>query len=137
MRVRKFCAKSGQTYHDAIERFVGDPLRARAASDNTTGRIPASRVQMDRLSPLGSRYAASLSNNLGRSWPPVEGLAGEPSPIGPRSRLESRLGRLSLLDGGPQRQGSQPATQLQGRLAGGARPARTPSPAVAAGFELE
>jgi hypothetical protein len=37
-RVRKFRAKSGQAYHDAIERFVGDLLRARAAK-NATGRI--------------------------------------------------------------------------------------------------
>jgi hypothetical protein len=37
-RVRKFRAKSGQTYHDAIERFVGDLLRARAAK-NASGRI--------------------------------------------------------------------------------------------------
>jgi hypothetical protein len=37
-RVRKFRAKSGQTYHDAIERFVGDLLRARAG-DNGSGRI--------------------------------------------------------------------------------------------------
>lgn len=36
--MRKFRAKSGQTYHDAIERFVGDLLRARAG-DNGSGRI--------------------------------------------------------------------------------------------------
>jgi hypothetical protein len=37
-RRRKFRAKSGQTYHDAIERFIGDLLRAKA-DHNTSGRI--------------------------------------------------------------------------------------------------
>ena len=38
-RVRRFGSKSGQTYHEAIERFVGDLLRARAAGNNASGRI--------------------------------------------------------------------------------------------------
>jgi hypothetical protein len=37
-RVRKFRAKSGQTYHVAIERFVGDLLRARG-DNKSSGRI--------------------------------------------------------------------------------------------------
>jgi hypothetical protein len=37
-RVRKLRAKSGQAYHDAIERFVGGLLRARADT-TTSGRI--------------------------------------------------------------------------------------------------
>jgi hypothetical protein len=36
--VRKFRVKSGETYHDAIERFVGDLLRARGNSESS-GRI--------------------------------------------------------------------------------------------------
>src|SRR4029077_6379429 len=36
--VRKLRAKSGQPYHDAIERFVGGLLRARADT-TTSGRI--------------------------------------------------------------------------------------------------
>jgi hypothetical protein len=36
-RVRKFRAKSGQPYHIAIERFVGDLLRA-SGDNNTSGR---------------------------------------------------------------------------------------------------
>src|SRR5262245_55889186 len=35
---RKFGAKSGQTFHVAVERFVGDLLRARAG-ENSSGRI--------------------------------------------------------------------------------------------------
>jgi hypothetical protein len=37
-RVRKFRAKSGQTYHVAIERFVGDLLRARG-DNKSSGHI--------------------------------------------------------------------------------------------------
>ena len=36
--MRQFRAKRGQAYHEAIERFVGDLLRARA-DNNASGRI--------------------------------------------------------------------------------------------------
>jgi hypothetical protein len=49
-RLRKYRAKSGSTFADAIERFVGDLLRARADTSGS-GRVYHALVRMNRHVP--------------------------------------------------------------------------------------